>query len=80
MLALRGGFWQLRFAVVREIPPAHPPLRIVAVMPARNEADVVGDAVIEHRCAWRCGRSRAKLEECRGPIVDKRRSELPTTA
>ena len=45
MLALRGGFWQLRVAVVREIPPAHPPLRIVAVMPARNEADVVGDAV-----------------------------------
>jgi hopene-associated glycosyltransferase HpnB len=45
MLALRGRFWQLRVAVVREIPPARFPFRIAAVMPARNEADVVGDAV-----------------------------------
>jgi glycosyltransferase involved in cell wall biosynthesis len=45
MLVLRGGFWRLRVAVVGEIPAARLPLRIVAVMPARNEADVVGDAV-----------------------------------
>ena len=45
MLALRGRFWQLRVAVVSEIPPARLPFRIAAVMPARNEADVVGNAV-----------------------------------
>ena len=45
MLALRGRFWQLRVAVVREIPLARITFSIAAVMPARNEADVIGDAV-----------------------------------
>jgi hopene-associated glycosyltransferase HpnB len=40
----RGGFWRMRV----EAPPPHPagdPPRVTAVVPARNEADVVGRAI-----------------------------------
>jgi hopene-associated glycosyltransferase HpnB len=45
MLALRGRFWQPSVAVIKQIPLTRVAFSIAAVMPARNEADVVGDAV-----------------------------------
>src|SRR5690348_12474403 len=43
LLVGRGGFWRMRV----EPPPAlrEPAPRVVAVVPARNEADVVGRAM-----------------------------------
>ncbi|MGH7022468.1 MAG: glycosyltransferase, partial [Caulobacteraceae bacterium] len=46
LLALRGGFWLARERDDRDVPPepaAWP--SVVAVVPARNEADVVGQAM-----------------------------------
>jgi hopene-associated glycosyltransferase HpnB len=43
LLAGRGGFWRMRLEPARELPGAPPP--VVAVVPARNEADVVGRAI-----------------------------------
>ena len=41
----RGGFWRVSTSLARDTGIDVPPRRIVAVIPARNEADVVGDAV-----------------------------------
>ncbi len=45
LLAARGGFWR----VSRHLPPrlgeTGPPRKVVAVIPARNEAPVIGEAV-----------------------------------
>src|ERR1051325_116214 len=43
LLLGRGGFWRMR--VETPPPPSGPPPRIAAVIPARNEADVVARAV-----------------------------------
>ena len=44
LLLARGGFWRLRDAPPEGALPASPP-SIVAVVPARNEAEVVGRAI-----------------------------------
>jgi hopene-associated glycosyltransferase HpnB len=43
LIAFRGGFWQIE-RVERTLPAAAP-RRVVAVIPARDEADVIGDAI-----------------------------------
>ena len=47
LLGLRGGFWRVRLLLPPAPPPAFMPrpARVVAVVPARNEADVIADAV-----------------------------------
>ncbi len=44
LLLGRGGFWRMRFFSPAATLPARPP-RVLAVVPARNEADVVGAAI-----------------------------------
>jgi hopene-associated glycosyltransferase HpnB len=44
LLAFRGGFWRMESAQTMPTP-ARPLARVVAVIPARNEADVVGQAI-----------------------------------
>jgi hopene-associated glycosyltransferase HpnB len=45
LLAFRGRFWQVSFnRAPRDAPPA-PPCTIVAVIPARNEADVIAPVI-----------------------------------
>ena len=43
LLVGRGGFWRMRVEAAPELTGAAP--RVVAVIPARNEADVVGQAI-----------------------------------
>ncbi|HTY49652.1 MAG TPA: glycosyltransferase, partial [Steroidobacteraceae bacterium] len=43
LFAARGGFWRVRPAPAP--PEAVRAVRVVAVVPARNEADVIGDSV-----------------------------------
>jgi len=45
LLAGRGGFWLLRRERAQPAPQAVPERSIAAIVPARNEADVVGRAV-----------------------------------
>lgn len=46
LLGLRGGFWRVRQLLPpRTLPRPAAPVRVVAVVPARNEADVIADAV-----------------------------------
>lgn len=45
LLLLRGGFWRMRDTVPETFPPAAAPPRIAIVIPARNEADVIGRAL-----------------------------------
>ncbi len=49
LLLARGGFWRsaspARALGTHVTLPASPPRRVVAVIPARDEADVIGDAV-----------------------------------
>jgi len=44
LLAFRGGFWRMESAQPIEAPAAPQPA-VLAVIPARNEADVVGQAI-----------------------------------
>jgi hopene-associated glycosyltransferase HpnB len=38
----RGGFWRIRTTPATEVPTAR---RVIAVVPARNEADVIGETI-----------------------------------
>src|SRR5690242_12305972 len=42
LLLGRGGFWRVRPHPGLLLPPSEPPKKIVIVIPARNEADVIG--------------------------------------
>src|SRR4051794_10893818 len=42
LLALRGGFWRIR---AEKAEASAPPRRVAAVIPARDEAEVIGRAV-----------------------------------
>src|SRR5690349_16310625 len=42
LIALRGGFWRIRAEPASGSPP---PRRVAAVIPARDEAEVIGRAV-----------------------------------
>jgi len=44
LLAFRGGFWRMRIAAAAPSPTA--PHRVVAVIPARDEAPVIGRALV----------------------------------
>ena len=43
LLVFRGAFWRIERE--ERAPPSAPPRRVAAVIPARDEADVIGDAV-----------------------------------
>ncbi len=45
LLAARGGFWRVSRHLPRRLREEGPPRKVVAVIPARNEADVIGEAV-----------------------------------
>lgn len=45
MLVGRGGFWRVHSQVLRENAAAQTPARVAVVIPARDEADVIGRAV-----------------------------------
>ncbi len=45
LLAARGGFWRVSRLLPRELPEGGPARKVVAVVPARNEAAVIGEAV-----------------------------------
>jgi len=45
LLAARGGFWRISRALAPRVPRAPPGKRVIAVIPARNEADVIAQAV-----------------------------------
>ncbi len=45
LLAARGGFWRVSRQLPPRLPQQGPPRRVVAVVPARNEAAVIGEAV-----------------------------------
>ena len=44
LLTARGGFWRVSSHLARELPPADA-RHVVALIPARNEAQVIGTAV-----------------------------------
>src|SRR5215470_1753932 len=45
LFAAHGGFWRIGRIVAKQTPSPAPPARIAVVIPARDEADVVGRAV-----------------------------------
>ena len=45
MLVARGGFWRVRSQVLRESAEPNVAARVAVVIPARDEADVIGEAV-----------------------------------
>jgi hopene-associated glycosyltransferase HpnB len=42
LLCARGGFWRVKPHLGLLLPPSEPPKKIAIVIPARNEADVIG--------------------------------------
>jgi hopene-associated glycosyltransferase HpnB len=45
LIALRGGFWRIGQAAVADASAPPPARRVVAVIPARDEAEIVGQAI-----------------------------------
>ncbi len=45
LLAARGGFWRVSRSLPPRLPEEGPAKKVVAVIPARNEAAVIGEAV-----------------------------------
>jgi hopene-associated glycosyltransferase HpnB len=46
LLFARGGFWHVNAHLPPALPPPQNPANVVAIVPARNEADVVGHAIV----------------------------------